>query len=170
MHFILRGRREGTNGTFHRNRLGYIGTFDYAIRNANLVPSHFQIRSLTVCSVNETGVFKCHKVTRTGKGMREGVPSNFHLGSLFHNSLVIRPHKTTNFCKKERATALRGWKLCFSIDNNYNHNHKNNDDDDDDDDDNDNNTTKYTSYNVVVIIYYCETNTLTKCFQIISSL
>ena len=55
------------------------------------------------------------------------------------------------------------------MDNNYNHNHKNNDDDDDDDDDNDN-TTKYTSYNVVVIIYYCETNTLTKCFQIILSL
>ena len=59
------------------------------------------------------------------------------------------------------------------MDNNYNHNHnhKNNDDDDDNDDDNDNNnTTKYTSYNVVVIIYYCETNTLTKCFQIILSL
>ena len=159
---------EDTNGTFHRNRLGYIGTFDYAISNANLVPSHFQIRSLTVCSVNETGVLKCHKVTRTGKGMREGVPSNFHLGSLFHNSLVILPHQTTSFCKKERATALRGWKRCFSIDNNHNHNHKSNDDDDDNDDNN--NTTKYTSYNVVVIIYYCETNTLTKCFQIILSL
>ena len=101
MHFILRGRRKGTNGTFHRNKLGYSGTFDYATSNANLVPSHFQIRSLTVCSVNETGVFKCHKVTRTGKGMREGVPSNFHLGSLFHNSLVILPHQTTSFVRKK---------------------------------------------------------------------
>ena len=92
---------EGTNGTFHRNGLGYSGTFDYATSNANLVPSHFQIRSLTVCSGNETGVFKCHKVTRTGKGMREGVPSNFHLGSLFHNSLVILPHRTTSFVRKK---------------------------------------------------------------------
>ena len=53
MHFILRGRTEGTNETFLRNGLRYIGTFDYAISNANFVPSHFQIRSLRVWSVSD---------------------------------------------------------------------------------------------------------------------
>ena len=71
MHFILRGGgREGTKGTSHRNGRGYIGTFDYAISNANLVPSHFQIRSLTVWSVSDIrpGDFKCHKVLGQEKG------------------------------------------------------------------------------------------------------
>ena len=107
MHFILRGRKEGTNGTFHRNGLGYIGTFDYAISNANLVPSHFQIRSLRVWSASDIrpGDLKStEQGTRTGKGMREG----FHLCSFFHNSLVILSHQRTSFCKKERVTALRG--------------------------------------------------------------